>query len=199
MTTTELRRVIEANFSSFDRVRSSADLRRAAVAVVVVDHQGEPAVPIFERTANMRRHAGQMALPGGAMHAGESFEDCARRELAEEVGLAPDRVETLGMLDDFETASGFVITPVVMWSTASASELHPSADEVAHLFIVPLADLRRAVAEAHPGESDRFSLRLPEVEVFAPTAAMLYQFSEVALDGRTARVAAFFQPPWTHR
>jgi 8-oxo-dGTP pyrophosphatase MutT (NUDIX family) len=140
-----------------------------------------------------------MALPGGAVHSGESLEACARRELAEEIGLEADRVETLGLLDDFETVSGFAITPVVMWSSARASELRPSSDEVAHLIIVPLADLRRAVSEAHPGESDRFSLRLTEVEVYAPTAAMLYQFSEVALSGREARVGAFFQPPWTHR
>jgi 8-oxo-dGTP pyrophosphatase MutT (NUDIX family) len=147
----------------------------------------------------MRRHPGQMALPGGVVHARETVEDCARRELAEEVGLEEDRVETLGLLDDFETVSGFAITPEVMWSAARAAELRPSTDEVAQLFIVPLSDLRRAVAEAHPGESDRFSLRLTEVEVFAPTAAMLYQFSEVALDGRAARVGSFFQPPWTHR
>ena len=59
--------------------------------------------------------------------------------------------------------------------------------------------LRQAVAAATPGPSDEFSLELPWVEVFAPTAAMLYQFSEVALDGRTVRVADFYQPPWTHR
>jgi hypothetical protein len=48
-----------------------------------------------------------------------------------------------------------------------------------------------------PGDS--FSLKLEQVEVFAPTAAMLFQFSEVALDGRSVRVADFYQPPWTHR
>ena len=68
-----------------------------------------------------------------------------------------------------------------------------------HLFVVPVSVLRQAVASARPGPSDGFSLRLPWVEVFAPTAAILYQFREVALDGRTVRVADFYQPPWTHR
>jgi hypothetical protein len=86
-----------------------------------------------------------------------------------------------------------------MWSGADAAHLRPSGDEVAELFVVPLRDLRGAVATARPGPSDSFSLRLPQVEVFAPTAAILYQFSEVAIDGRAVRVADFFQPPWTHR
>ena len=56
-----------------------------------------------------------------------------------------------------------------------------------------------AFAAASQVPADQFSLKFREVEVFAPTAAMLFQFSEVALDGRTSRVADFHQPPWTHR
>jgi 8-oxo-dGTP pyrophosphatase MutT (NUDIX family) len=156
-------------------------------------------VPIFQRPIGMRRHAGQMALPGGRVHEDETVERCAIRELHEELGLEVDEGDVLGLLDDFDTQSGFTITPVVMWSGAGAGDLRPSDDEVAELFVVPLRDLREAVAGARPGLSDSFSLRLPQVEVFAPTAAILYQFSEVALDGRAVRVADFFQPPWTHR
>jgi 8-oxo-dGTP pyrophosphatase MutT (NUDIX family) len=171
----------------------------AAVALVLVEAAGEACVPIFQRTARMRRHSGQMALPGGRTHEGESAEACAVRELHEELGLAVDPAGVLGCLDDFDTRSGFTITPVVIWSGAPADRLTPSNQEVEQLFVVPVSVLRRAVAAATPGPSDAFSLELPSVEVYAPTAAMLYQFSEVALDGRTVRVADFYQPPWTHR
>ena len=169
----------------------------AAVAVVVMERDGLPCVPIFQRPSSMRRHAGQMALPGGRLHDGETPEQAARRELHEELGLERDETAVLGLLDDFDTESGFAITPVVMWGGADVAVLRPSGGEVAELFIIPMADLREAVANARPGSS--FSLVFPQVEVFAPTAAILYQFSEVALDGRTVRVADFFQPPWTHR
>jgi 8-oxo-dGTP pyrophosphatase MutT (NUDIX family) len=170
---------------------------RAAVAVVVVDANGESAVPIFQRTAGMRRHAGQMALPGGRANDQESAEACAMRELHEELGLQVTEEDVIGHLDDFETRSGFAITPVVFWSGAPASSLEPSPSEVARLVVVRVRELQRAAARA--GEGEDFSLRLPTVTVFAPTAAILYQFSEVALGGRDVRVADFFQPPFTHR
>jgi len=171
---------------------------RAAVAItLVLDDDGEPAVPIFQRTETLRRHAGQMAIPGGRTHDGEDAVTAALRELEEELGLRAEAVDVLGMLDDFDTVSGFTITPVVVWSGSPASQLRPSAEEVQQLFIVPVSMLREAARAAGTGSA--FSLNLPLVEVFAPTAAMLYQFSEVALDGRSVRVADFFQPPWTHR
>ncbi|HEX2681037.1 MAG TPA: CoA pyrophosphatase, partial [Candidatus Dormibacteraeota bacterium] len=80
-----------------------------------------------------------------------------------------------------------------------ASALTPSSAEVKRLFVVTTSELREAAAAAAPGPTPKFSLRFREVEVFAPTAAILYQFSEVALDGRPCRVADFYQPPWTHR
>jgi hypothetical protein len=68
---------------------------------------------------------------------------------------------------------------------------------VAQLFVIAIPELRAAVSKARPGRA--FSLKLERVEVFAPTAAILYQFSEVAIDGRLARVTDFYQPPFTHR
>ncbi len=145
----------------------------------------------------MRRHASQMALPGGRLHEGESVAQCAMRELHEELGLEVGAGDELGRLDDFDTRSGFTITPIVFWSGASAADLRPSPEEVAVMFLPTAAALLRAAATA--GRGDDFSMRLPGVEVFAPTAAMLYQFTEVALSGRSVRVADFHQPPWTHR
>jgi 8-oxo-dGTP pyrophosphatase MutT (NUDIX family) len=131
------------------------------------------------------------------VHDGESVAECAMRELHEEIGLQVGAGDELGRLDDFDTRSGFTITPIVFWSDALAADLKPSPTEVAVMFLPTTSDLLDAAAVAGHGAS--FSMRLPGVEVFAPTAAMLYQFAEVALRGREVRVADFYQPPWTHR
>ncbi|MHB8460979.1 MAG: NUDIX hydrolase [Candidatus Limnocylindrales bacterium] len=178
------------------------------MAIVVLANDGRPCIPIFQRTSDMSRHAGQMALPGGKLHEGEnepgartahleSVEACAIRELEEELGLTVGPESVMGLLDDFDTRSGFTITPVVIWAEIEANAIQPSRFEVAQVYLVAIPELRAAVSNARPGES--FSLQLERVEVFAPTAALLYQFSVVALDGRSVRVAGFHQPPWTHR
>jgi 8-oxo-dGTP pyrophosphatase MutT (NUDIX family) len=205
----DLRSTLETNLHAFSPVRSTEMLAPAAVAVVVMDGRASPRVPIFQRPSDMSRHAGQMALPGGRVHDGESAEECAIRELHEELGLDVRPEDVIGLLDDFDTRSGFTITPVVIWADVQTAALQPSKFEVAQLFEISIADLRAAVSMAKPGQD--FSLKLAPafswshpgraraLEVFAPTAAILYQFSEVALDGRSARVADFYQPPFTHR
>jgi 8-oxo-dGTP pyrophosphatase MutT (NUDIX family) len=190
---------LESKLRTFERQGSPRVQMPAAVAIVILLDGDVPTVPIFQRPLNMRRHAGQMAIPGGRLHEGEDAEACALRELDEELGLRVAEDDVLGRLDDFDTRSGFTITPVVVWSGAAPAVLHPSEEEVNRLFLIPAPELQQAVAAADLTEPDRFSLKFREVEVFAPTAAILYQFSEVALDGRSVRVADFFQPPWTHR
>jgi 8-oxo-dGTP pyrophosphatase MutT (NUDIX family) len=133
------------------------------------------------------------------MDAGETAHDAALRELSEEVGLAlpPDAV--LGLLDDYATRSGFVITPVVVWGGAPAA-LTPNPAEVASVHAVPLRDLE------HPDvprlisipESERPVIQLPILStlVHAPTAAVVYQLREVVVHGRSTRVDHFEQPVW---
>jgi 8-oxo-dGTP pyrophosphatase MutT (NUDIX family) len=156
-------------------------------------------VPLFVRAAGLARHPGQFALPGGKVNQGEQADAAALRELREELGLAVAADAILGSLDDYDTRSGFTITPVVVWSGSPVAELVPSADEVAEVYLLTLAVLRSAVAVAKPGASRAFRLELPWGPVYAPTAAILYQFSEVALDGRASRVNGFYQPPFARR
>jgi 8-oxo-dGTP pyrophosphatase MutT (NUDIX family) len=165
---------------------------------VVLENQ-DARIPLFLRPAGLASHPGQFALPGGKLHTDESAVSGALRELHEELGLQVGGDAVLGLLDDYHTQSGFTITPVVMWSKAEATELQPSAGEVAELFLLKPADLRSAVKIAKRGTSRAFCLELPWGPVYAPTAAILYQFSEVALDGRATRVNDFYQPPFARR
>jgi 8-oxo-dGTP pyrophosphatase MutT (NUDIX family) len=207
------RRTLAANLKRFQvQDRPGGDARRAAVAVTVVaaghgagidglpahDHWNPAAaLALTRRAAGLRNHAGQWAFPGGRMEAGESAEDTALRELAEEVGLQLGAERVLGRLDDFVTRSGFAITPVVVWGGGRAA-MTPDPAEVASVHRIPVAELLRADApllEAIP-ESPHPVLLMPVGRswIAAPTAAMLYQFREVAVMGRATRVAHFEQP-----
>ena len=105
----------------------------------------------------------------------------------------------LGLLDDYATRSGFVITPVVVWSEQTAA-LTPNPAEVSSVHRVPLADLDRPGVPrtvAIP-ETDRPVIQIPLLStlIHAPTAAVLYQLREVILHGRPTRVAHFGEPVW---
>ncbi len=209
-----LRTLIAAHLRDFAVQASDcdADGRRAAVAVALVDEGSGADLPglprhadwstqaallLTRRAGNLRSHAGQWALPGGRIDAGETAEQAALRELHEEVRLRVDADRVLGRLDDFSTRSGYVITPVVVWAGA-ARRLHPNPGEVASIHRIPVAEFMRADAplldrvesSAHP------VLRMPVGDhwIAAPTAAVLYQFREVCIAGRATRVSHFEQP-----
>jgi 8-oxo-dGTP pyrophosphatase MutT (NUDIX family) len=198
-----LRARMRDHLARFERRRApAADLRPAAVALVVVpDAAGQATVVLTRRAMGLRKHGGQWALPGGGLDPEETPEIAALRELQEEVGLVlpPDHV--LGCLDDYPTRSGFVITPVVVWG--SAEPLHPDPREVAGAYHVPLADLldpANVVTHTIP-QSDRLVLALAILStlIYAPTAAILHQFAEVAVLGKETRVAHYEQPLFAWR
>lgn len=199
-----LRERVRSFLDGFERVPCALDGRNAAaVAVTIVDDDdGRACFVLTRRAARLSNHGGQWALPGGRLDAGEDAVAAALRELREEVGVVAGGGDVLGLLDDYPTRSGFVITPVVVWGGARVP-LVPDPGEVAHAYRVPLDDL------FHPEtprlrripESDRPVISLPVAgaDVHAPTAAVLYQFREVALCGRDTRVAHFEQPVFAWR
>jgi len=109
----------------------------AAVLVPIVAHP-EPAILLTLRAARMRAHAGQVSFPGGRIEPGETPEQAAVREAAEEVGLDPRLPELLGRLPEHVTGTGFHITPVVAL-VPSPLVLTPHPGEVEEAFELPLA------------------------------------------------------------
>ncbi|MBV8958602.1 MAG: CoA pyrophosphatase [Actinobacteria bacterium] len=163
---------------------------------------GGPAVLLTRRAAKLRAHASQWALPGGRVDTDEEAVDAARRELREELGLSLDAGDVLGLLDDYPTRSGYVITPVVLWGGA-APTMTPNPDEVLSVHRVSFRELCREDSPRFVTieESDRPVVQIPVGGdlIHAPTGAVLLQFRRVALEGVLERVCEYEQPVFAWR
>jgi len=196
-----LRARARAHLGAFERRPIAPDGRRsAAVAVVLGTDEREGACFLLtRRAAHLRAHATQWALPGGRIDDGEGPERAALRELREEVGLELGAASVLGLLDDYGTRSGFIITPVVLWA-GPIRELAANPAEVAAVYRVPLADLDEPDVPRLVSipESHRPVIQVPLLStlIYAPTAAVLYQVREVVVHGRPTRVDHYEQPVW---
>jgi len=187
-----------AAFSRLPTGEPAPALKRAAVAIVLVEAAAADgtALLLTLRAASLRAHRGQWALPGGRCDEGETPVKAALRELHEELGLELRPDDVLGLLDDYPTRSGYLITPVVLWAEKRAV-LSPNPQEVASVHRISLGEIERGDAfdfVAIP-ESTRRVIRFRHADQFihAPTAALIYQFREV-LAGRATRVAELEQP-----
>jgi 8-oxo-dGTP pyrophosphatase MutT (NUDIX family) len=193
--------LLAARLAGFPRLSAERpDLKQAAVAVCVTEQDRGPSLVLTRRAPRLRGHAGQWALPGGRRDPGESAVDGALRETREEIGLDLDPRAVVGILDDYVTRSGYVMTPVVCWA-AAAGELVGAEAEVAAVHQVPLADLDVEPRFLSIPESDDPVIQLPLFDRYlhAPTAAIVYQFCQIACRGQVHRVAHYEQPVFAWR
>ncbi len=208
-----LRDFIATNLQKLElRVFDVSGQKHAAVAVIITNcHWGaylgdipfdestvdNAAIILTTRSSKLTHHAGQRAFPGGRIDQGETPEQAALRELHEEVGIKLGSRNILGRLDDYATRSGFVISPVVVWGGPNLA-LKANPEEVEVIHHIPVSELLRddaPILESIP-ESEHPVLKMPIGNDWfaAPTAAIAYQFREVALLGKQTRVAHFEQP-----
>ena len=206
--------LVRSNLHLFPRQAASLSLgiKQAAVAVTVIDgghgadlsgmpryelRQNAAALILTRRSSRLRNHAGQWAFPGGRVEPGESAEQTAQREMNEEIGIDLPSENILGCLDDFVTRSGFVITPVVFWGgICEGFTLNP--DEVDSVHRIPVTEFLREDAPLLEAttNSEAPVLRMPVGDnwIAAPTAAIIYQFREVCVLGKSTRVSHYDQP-----
>ncbi len=158
---------------------------------------GGAAVLLTRRCASLRAHTSQWAFPGGRLDAGETPFEAAVREVEEEVGLELGAAQLLGMLDDYPSRSGYLITPFVFWADAGMEPV-ANPDEVASLHRISLRELAREDAPryVHIPQSDRPIIQMPVGGdlIHAPTGAILHQFQAVACAGQCVRVADSEEP-----
>lgn len=153
----------------------------AAVLVPIFEEDGEARMVLTRRAAHLRTHTGEVSFPGGRLDAGESPEQGALREAAEEIGMVPEAVEVLGRLSPLSTfSSGATITPVV-GVLAGRPALVPNPHEVEHVFDVSFSEL------VAPGVFHEELWSVP-VRGEAAFAMWFFELDQDTIWGATARV-----------
>ena len=157
---------------------------RPAAVLIAVWSGDEPGVLLTVRSRHLPRHAGQVSLPGGGRHGDEPFPvGTAVRETVEEVGIDESAIEPLGLLDQFDTITGYRVSPVVALIHGNPEPV-PCPDEVDSVFRLswrqvtrPETYRRHHVIRGHH-RYELYSMAATPRVVWGATAAILYQLSE---------------------
>ena len=165
--------------------RSDLPLKPAAVLVPLVDRPEGLSVLLTKRSSKLTHHAGQVAFPGGRCdEEDENAIQTALREAQEEIGLPPEKVDIIGALEDYETVTGYTVSPVVGFVDPDF-ELVPDPAEVDEAFEVPLdfiLDEKNQTMESREWQGNRrhyYVFPHPDHYIWGATAAMLVRFSRL--------------------
>jgi 8-oxo-dGTP pyrophosphatase MutT (NUDIX family) len=140
-------------------------LRDAAALVLVYPLHDVPHVLLTVRGSGLRKHTGQVSLPGGSIDDDESVEVAALREASEEVGVAPASVRLLGRLTPLQIPiSGYMLHPVVGLAEARPS-FQPAEWEVARILEVPVTTLGDPAIVKRQTRTREFAGRTVEIDV----------------------------------
>ncbi len=197
-----LRVTLARRLNGFDRralPATDTGIPASVVLAMVPGPQGEACLVLTRRPRTLRRHGGQFALPGGRREPGESAIEAGLRELDEEVGIACDETDVLGILDDYTTQSGFAITPMVVWTEQEPRIADPG--EVAVVYRIPIDECAapKALRTGWPLPVPALHVKTVGTPIFAPTAAIIHQWAELAVHGRSTRVGQIPQPRFAWR
>jgi 8-oxo-dGTP pyrophosphatase MutT (NUDIX family) len=159
------------------------DVTHPAAVLVAVTDRADPGVILTQRTETLRRHAGQVAFPGGRIDPEDDGPIAAAlREAEEEIALPRARVEVIGMADRYRTVTGYCVTPV-LGVVAPDIAYVPAEAEVADVFEVPLSFLfdeanhREATVEYLGRQRRYYEIDWEGRRIWGATAAMIVNLS----------------------
>ena len=160
--------------------------RQAAVLVgLLIEPTDNPRIILTRRSLDLSQHAGQVALPGGAIdEQDQSATDAALRETQEEINISPNHITILGQLDQTLTVTHFHVTPLI-GIVAPNTPIKSNPKEVARVFTLPLALLfdtaqwqkRHHSHQGHEGWT--WQLQHDGEEIWGVTASILRGMAEV--------------------
>ncbi|MBE8190967.1 MAG: CoA pyrophosphatase [Alphaproteobacteria bacterium] len=164
--------------------KPNSALTLASVLMPITTYHSEPHILLTQRASHLQKHSGQVAFPGGKVEADDATPIAAAlREAHEEVGLPPAQVEVAGVLDTYETGTGFRILPVVGFIADPFTAI-ADVNEVAHIFEVPLtlalnADNYKEHKVMWQGKHRRYhALEYQGFNIWGATAGMLLNLAK---------------------
>ena len=181
-------KIFSALISRTPEIVAGSSLKPAAVLIAIQERADGDYVVLTKRGDNMPTHKGQIAFPGGRVHAGDAdLVATALRECHEEIGVVPEHVRVLGRLDEFTAGYGIVVTPVVGVIPPQYDFLLDLA-ETSAVASVPIRSLMEPgtyVKNAHlsPGGHPSYHFYVNNGwDIWGVTARILVQFLELAYD-----------------
>ena len=186
-------KISSALISRTPEIVTGNGLKPAAVLIPIQERRRRRILVLTKRGDNMPTHKGQIAFPGGRMHAGDAdLVATALRESHEEIGIVPEHVRVLGRLDEFTAGYGIVVTPVVgVIPPQYDFRLDPA--ETSAVASVPIRSLMEPgtyIKNAHlsPGGHPSYHFYVNNGwDIWGVTARILVQFLELAYDFETEK------------
>ncbi len=190
----DLKEQIRTALARYKRMPMAAGPVPAAVLIPLFLKNGVWHILFTKRSENLTHHQGEVSFPGGIYQPeDENTLRTALRETSEEVGIAPDDVEVLGVLDDFLSIHNYLVTPYVGIVNAERPFIANPA-EIERLVEVPL-DFLLTPGIFHIREWTWQSRTFPlyfvtygEETIWGLSAAMLRQFLDIITGERTSLI-----------
>ena len=136
----------------------------AAVLIPLYVEQDKIVAVFTKRHSELRRHAGEIAFPGGRRDTGEDLRQTALREAEEEIGLNRETVELVGALPPTSTfVTNYSVYPFVGMIEPGA-EYVLSPREVERVVEFPLGELvasyerKRLIRLGVPVKTDSYTV-----------------------------------------